>query len=85
MAQFHSLPFNAFPSIGQGVSGDLYYASDRSQLFVCAEGYLLPVDGILSGGIQLGVGPQGPPGPPGAPGIPTNEEIGSFDLLQGAR
>jgi len=69
MAQFHSLPSSQLPGPGEGISGDLYFAVDTNQLFVCATGYLLPVSGILSGGLSLNqTGPQGPQGTPGAPG-----------------
>jgi hypothetical protein len=83
MAQFHTLPSGQFPAIGTGVSGDLYYASDTQQLFVCAQGYLFPVSGILSGGVQLGL--EGPAGPQGPPGIPIDETPQAIDLLKGIR
>jgi hypothetical protein len=83
MAAFHSLPSSQLPSGGSGVSGDIYFATDTKAVYVCAEGYLFPVSGILSGGIQLSaVGPQGPAGPEGAPGIPTCETPESIDLLK---
>jgi hypothetical protein len=86
MAQFFSLPKASFPSIGTAVDGALYYATDTKELFVGAQGYLFPVSGILSAGMQLSaVGPQGPQGPPGETGIPTNEQIGSIDLLKEQR
>jgi len=86
MADFHSLPSSQIPAGGAGVSGDLYYATDTKQLFVCAEGFLFPVSGIMSGGIQLGpAGPQGVQGNPGAPGIPTGETTESIDLLKEQR
>lgn len=66
MADFHSLPPGNFPAPGTAISGDLYYDDVNHQLFVCAEGYLFPVSGILSGGLTLGVGPPGPAGEPGA-------------------
>lgn len=68
MAQFHSLPSKDLP-LTTGISGDLYYANDTQQLFVCAQGYLFPVSGILAGGIQLAeVGPAGTQGPAGRDG-----------------
>lgn len=51
MAAFHSMPFNKFPH--NGISGDLYYASDLSDLYLCAQGYMFRLDGILGGGISL--------------------------------
>ena len=83
MALFHSLPKSQFPASGGAVPGDLYYAVDTAELFVCAEGFLFPVAGILSGGMQLG--PPGPQGPPGPPGVSINEEPHAIDLLAGER
>lgn len=67
MANFHSLPLNKFPLIG--VSGDVYYANDTQQIFLCAGvSGMVPFDGILSGGISLATGPAGPQGPTGPTG-----------------
>jgi hypothetical protein len=83
MAQFISLPKASFPSIGTAVDGALYYATDTKELFVGAQGYMFPVSGILSAGLQLSaVGPQGPPG---APGVPAGEKPCAIDLLGGLR
>jgi hypothetical protein len=83
MAEFFSLPKASFPSSGTAVDGALYYATDTKELFVSAQGYLFPVSGILSGGMQLtAVGPQGPQG---APGVPIGEEPHAIDLLERSR
>lgn len=66
-AQFHSMPFAKFPN--PGVSGDLYYATDRQELYLCASGAMFAMSGVLNGGISLdSVGPQGPVGSTGPQG-----------------
>jgi hypothetical protein len=66
-AQFHSMQFRQFPN--PGISGDLYYATDTQELFLCAGGSMFAMAGILNGGISLdSVGPQGPVGATGLAG-----------------
>jgi hypothetical protein len=59
MAQFHSMGSDKLIGFQGGVSGDLYYANDTQELFICAQVYLFPVDGILSGGMTLNHRPAG--------------------------
>jgi hypothetical protein len=74
MAVFHSMTKNAImatAAAGQTVSGDLYFATDFSELYIAAtDGSVAPVAGILmQGGITGEPGPAGPastvPGPQG--------------------
>ncbi|SRR6266851_2472742 len=72
MAQFHSSVQRFIDPLitGGGVIGDVYFATDTHNLYLClGTGGLALLDSLLSTGYAQGnPGPQGPQGPVGATG-----------------
>src|SRR5271163_3232616 len=90
MAVFHSLKYSAILALAAKnacVPGDLYYACDDQNLYICAtDGSVAPAAGIImSGGITGEPGPAGPastvPGPQGPQG-PAGEGASSNLTIQ---
>jgi hypothetical protein len=76
MPEFISAPLNrirAMATAGQVIAGNVYFANDVQQTFICAtDGSLVPMSSIiLSGNITGTPGPAGPQGPAGADGLTT--------------
>jgi hypothetical protein len=75
MAQFHALPYESLLALvnsGGAVPGDLYYASDRKELFLAITGQpnpsVFPLSSLILTGEYSLSGPQGPAGATGATG-----------------
>jgi hypothetical protein len=60
-----------FRQAATGVIGDIWYATDTREVFVCiGDGGLVLVEGLLTDGAHGSIGPPGPQGPKGDKGDP---------------